>query len=334
MSASSPTKKSVNFSTGRPQADNKFSALKKPGNKIVTSLTDSGKFKQLFTEYDPLKRADILQIVLVRHGQTDANAAHINQGQSDSELNGNGHQMALLLGKALARESYAAVYQSDLVRVRQTTEIIKKCQPANHTFEVEDHELLRERNAGEFEGEPVGSVDAAARACGQIPREYVPKFGESWGDVNRRADEFIQQLLENHLPPPSAGEVAENKLRNKGMPKKDPNTKTILVVTHGGFIKEFINVVSHYGGGQLVTSPAIASTTARPYGQPRWPANGQLTGNGGSPNLYPNKARNASIYRFNMMWRNGRLVAAMTCENDISHLRGLATTGPLAEVIS
>eukprot|EP00959_Pyramimonas_sp_CCMP1952_P079445 1660469-Pyramimonas_sp.AAC.1 len=58
------------------------------------------------------------------------------------------------------------------------------------------------------------------------------------------------------------------------------------------------------------------------------------TGNGGSPMLYPNIAKNASIYRFNLMWRNGRLVAAMTAENDISHLRGMATTGPLGEIIS
>ena len=48
------------------------------------------------------------------------------------------------------------------------------------------------------------------------------------------AAEFIQRLLEAHLPPPSAGEVAENKLgKNRGEPKKHPNTKTILVVTHG-----------------------------------------------------------------------------------------------------
>ena len=62
----------------------------------------------------------------------------------------------------------------------------------------------------------------------------------------------------------------------------------------GGFIKEWINVVSHYGGGAL-TTPAMSATSnssnARPYGQPRWPANGQLAGNGGSPMLYPNKAR-------------------------------------------
>eukprot|EP00976_Prorocentrum_cordatum_P115146 1195962-Prorocentrum_minimum.AAC.6 len=60
-SAESPVKKPA-YATG---TTSKFSTLKNK-KKIVTSLTDSGKFKQRFTAYNPSKPTDLLQIVLVR----------------------------------------------------------------------------------------------------------------------------------------------------------------------------------------------------------------------------------------------------------------------------
>jgi len=286
------------------------------------SLTDSGKFQQLVPKYDKRSPTDILHVVMVRHGQSVANAARVIQGHTDSELTDRGHQEAILLGKMLSREHISMMYTSDLRRAKSTMEILCKCRAPEQQCEMQESMVLRERNAGVFEGEPVGTIDQAARAAGQAPREFEPSGGESWEEVRDRAEAFMQEVLERHLPPPSAAEVAHRKLHDKGQFKKDPNVKTVLVVTHGGFIKEFVGVMSSYGGGQLYTAAASASANA---GRPRWPINVASKGQAFS---YPNKAVNTGVFRFNMRWHNGRLTVAMVEENDATHLRGLPSKKP------
>jgi len=291
----------------------------------ASSQTKCGLFKQLVPTYNPKKPADALLVVMVRHGQTIGNAERVLEGHLDSDLTGRGHQEGLLLGKALSKESFAAVYQSDMKRCRMTTDTIRRCQDGSHEFHVEDSEFLRDRNCGDdFVGKSVDSIDEAARQGGQGPRDFIPKNGESWEQVRKRAELFMQQLLVKHLPPPSSASVAQNKLHGNGAPKHRPNIKSVLVVTHGGLIKEWVSVMAHYGGGKLQSLPV--GPTAPEAGRPRWPMHGQLAGNSGGATNYPNKARNTGVYRFFMQWHNGRLTVTLVEENNITHLRGLPTT--------
>ncbi|MBT8446588.1 MAG: histidine phosphatase family protein, partial [Gammaproteobacteria bacterium] len=62
----------------------------------------------------------MLRIHLVRHGETDANAGGIIQGQSESHLTELGESQAAALGARLNGIAFTAVYCSSSIRARQT----------------------------------------------------------------------------------------------------------------------------------------------------------------------------------------------------------------------
>jgi probable phosphoglycerate mutase len=66
----------------------------------------------------------MLRLLLVRHGETEWNAQHRYQGQTDVALSGIGIQQAKLLANRLSSEPLDAVYASDLQRAWQTAQIV------------------------------------------------------------------------------------------------------------------------------------------------------------------------------------------------------------------
>lgn len=66
-----------------------------------------------------------MTILLARHGETDDNREPIRiQGRLDTPLNETGRRQAAQLADELADEGIAAVYSSDLIRARETAEIV------------------------------------------------------------------------------------------------------------------------------------------------------------------------------------------------------------------
>jgi broad specificity phosphatase PhoE len=55
-------------------------------------------------------------VVLLRHGETDANRYKICQGQSDYPMNSDGINAAIKTGQAYQNQEWALVYSSDLSR--------------------------------------------------------------------------------------------------------------------------------------------------------------------------------------------------------------------------
>jgi 2,3-bisphosphoglycerate-dependent phosphoglycerate mutase len=64
------------------------------------------------------------RLLLVRHGQSEWNAAGRIQGQIDIQLDETGCQQAQLIADRLAAEPVAAVYSSPLLRAKSTAEAI------------------------------------------------------------------------------------------------------------------------------------------------------------------------------------------------------------------
>jgi len=64
------------------------------------------------------------EVLLVRHGETDDNAADRFQGRIDTRLNDRGREQSLALAESLAGEGLQALYCSPLLRARETAEII------------------------------------------------------------------------------------------------------------------------------------------------------------------------------------------------------------------
>jgi probable phosphoglycerate mutase len=90
----------------------------------------------------------VTELLLVRHGETDWNAAGRLQGHTDRPLSDYGREQALRLADEIAGEQFDAIYASDLARARETAEIVGE---RLHLPVVLDPDL-REKNWGTWEG--------------------------------------------------------------------------------------------------------------------------------------------------------------------------------------
>jgi probable phosphoglycerate mutase len=151
------------------------------------------------------------RIFLVRHGETDWNAAGRIQGQSDTPLNAVGRLQAERVARRLSCEAIHALYSSDLVRARDTASIIGQVLG----LPVWTSAQLRERRYGGWEGLTWEEIQrrfpeqvAERRAR---PMDFAPPGGESARQLLSRARDAIQAIARRH-----AGE-------------------NVAVVTHGGF---------------------------------------------------------------------------------------------------
>ncbi|MFB9770436.1 histidine phosphatase family protein [Lactiplantibacillus modestisalitolerans] len=91
-----------------------------------------------------------IHVYLVRHGQTELNAAGRLQGIYDSKLTDKGVVAAQRLARMLADVHFDAAYTSDLGRAQQTTRIITALHPELKKPTVDVG--LREFNFGGLEG--------------------------------------------------------------------------------------------------------------------------------------------------------------------------------------
>ena len=101
-------------------------------------------------------REPIMRIILVRHGETEENAAGIIQGHLPGTLSARGREQAYLLGVHLRDHEITHVYSSDLTRARDTAaEIIRRHPGVPVTYLTG----LRERYLGSWQGKRGTDVD-------------------------------------------------------------------------------------------------------------------------------------------------------------------------------
>jgi 2,3-bisphosphoglycerate-dependent phosphoglycerate mutase len=92
--------------------------------------------------------SSITRLCLVRHGETEWNAARRIQGQIDIGLNAIGHRQAAAAGRWLMTAGINAVYSSDLQRAWLTAQTIGQALG----LVPQANPALRERRYGVFEG--------------------------------------------------------------------------------------------------------------------------------------------------------------------------------------
>jgi glucosyl-3-phosphoglycerate phosphatase len=128
-------------------------------------------------------------LVLVRHGETDSNAAGRAQGHADVPLNDAGRAQAATLGPVLAAFSPVRLWSSDLVRALETAAYVA----AATGLAIESDRCLREYDVGVRSGLTV--EEFAAR----FPEEHA-----AWlvGDDTLLVpgEETTQQVRERVLP--------------------------------------------------------------------------------------------------------------------------------------
>lgn len=150
-------------------------------------------------------------IWLVRHGQTDWNLAGRWQGQSPDAppLNQTGRAQVLALGSQLKAPPISVIYASDLLRTRQTAELLAK--PLGLQVILEPR--LREMDLGEWEGMLSDEIKA------QYPRELAERTRDP---LNTQAPggEALIQVVERCLA--AADEIAA----------RHPD-ETVMIIAHG-----------------------------------------------------------------------------------------------------
>ena len=165
-------------------------------------------------------------VLLLRHGQTDANATGVLQGHQPTPLNARGLLQAQRLAGRVARHvpKVTALVSSDLRRAAQTAgPISDACGLA-----VSYDRAWRERGFGEFEGRLVGERDIWRAAHG----EADPPGAESLPDFRAR----VRRALET-------------------LPDQFPEHRCVAVVTHGGPVGVILRMLS---AGVLPLVPGAA----------------------------------------------------------------------------
>lgn len=169
-------------------------------------------------------------LLLVRHGETDWNAARRIQGSTDIPLNDTGRAQARATATGLAErmaEQYGGVrpivVSSDLSRAHETAQIIAA---ELGTDVAHAYPQLRERSYGVAEGL---TVDEYRARFGEFNRDNVPE-AESDDALRIRAVDALRR-------------IARDVRRNHA-----PADVPVIAVSHGAFIAQLIR---HASAGQF-----------------------------------------------------------------------------------
>ena len=149
-------------------------------------------------------------IYLVRHGQTDWNVKKRTQGHTDISLNDIGRRQAEDLQKKLENLDVSKIISSDLLRAKETAQIINDKMNVSIVFDSS----LREINYGDSEG---------------VVRETLNP--EIWDTFNNNPEKLNAE--------PISSVYARIKALFETL---DDSNENILIVTHGGALR----VIMHY----------------------------------------------------------------------------------------
>jgi broad specificity phosphatase PhoE len=127
-----------------------------------------------------------VQIVLVRHGDTEWNRDRRHTGRTDIPLTDLGRAEARMLREPLAGWSFARVLTSPLARARET------CRLAGLGEGAEPTDALLEWDYGEYEGITTDQI-RAERPGWFLWRDGCPG-GETADDVRARVDPLVAEL--------------------------------------------------------------------------------------------------------------------------------------------
>ncbi|MDP2750768.1 MAG: histidine phosphatase family protein [Nanoarchaeota archaeon] len=156
-----------------------------------------------------------MKLIIVRHGETEANLKSIVQGHLHGKLTKKGRQQAKCVALRLKDEKIDLILSSDLKRAIDTAKEIK----GYHKAPLKLTKELRERNTGIYNGKHIEIVKAAREKSGKSMSEFKPKNGESYIEVKKRVHKFLKKILAKH----------------KG--------NTIVIVTHSAFIRMLLSII-------------------------------------------------------------------------------------------
>jgi glucosyl-3-phosphoglycerate phosphatase len=177
------------------------------------------------------------RVILWRHGNTDWNAAHRVQGQTDIPLNDLGARQAQECAPALAGRNPTLLISSDLGRAARTADALAEITG----LRAERDRRLRERAFGLWETLTTPEI-----------KERYPESRARWEAADPDPGDGIEPL-------PDLGKRVGEVVREAA--ERNPGAVSVLV-THGGSIK--------YGTAALLGWPEEILPTFAPIGNCHW----------------------------------------------------------------
>ena len=169
----------------------------------------------------------ITRLCLVRHGETEWNAARRIQGQIDIGLNETGLRQAEAAGRWLKMAGIMALYSSDLKRARTTAEAIGQALGLVPVLVPE----MRERRYGTFEGLTYDEAKV------KYPEGYAAFEGRN-ADYSFENGESLHAMFErvtSRLKEIAAAHAGQN----------------VVVVLHGGVL----DIINRFARGNSLEAP-------------------------------------------------------------------------------
>jgi probable phosphoglycerate mutase len=155
-------------------------------------------------------------LILVRHGEAQHNVSELTGGWSQTHLTEYGVKQITLLAerlKAELSEIPTRIMSSDLIRARETTQIIKKALGVQPEFT----DGLRELNNGIAAGKSKGEVSQSWQDTTMPLIDYqIYPGAETWRNFHNRVSDFMDRV-----------ELDDGRV--------------IIIVTHGGTIVHIIS---------------------------------------------------------------------------------------------
>ena len=141
----------------------------------------------------------LLDILLVRHGQTKWNVEMRLQGTLDSDLTETGVFQAKKLGEKLEDIEFSKIFASPSGRTMKTAELVmgKRVSP------IITDERLKEMNFGVLEGKKVETLEEGFKeeivVMHEKPEIYNPSEynGETYKELMGRTSRFLDEIIEN-----------------------------------------------------------------------------------------------------------------------------------------
>ena len=149
-------------------------------------------------------------IYIVRHGETNWNVSRRLQGHTSVALNENGREEAEVLAERIEKLDFNRIISSDLIRARETAEIINKRVHKDIVFDAR----LRSIDYGALEGRLISEIAQ-----------------EEWGIYNSTPEVFGAESVES----------VYTRVKNL-LDELVANDESVLIVTHGGVLR----VMSYY----------------------------------------------------------------------------------------
>ncbi len=160
----------------------------------------------------------MLNIYLLRHGQTEQNLKGFYYGNLDVDITSKGIKQIEYISNKVKNVTFDKIYVSNMKRALSSASIISR----NKDISFIRDKRLNEMNLGVFEGKSYEDIQR------EYPKEfqkwsddwkyYAPPEGESYVDFYERVKVFFQEILK----------------------LEDEN---VLLVTHGGVIRSILTYV-------------------------------------------------------------------------------------------